>query len=144
MAPEKSVVTNSSELQRALTLLSEATAEAMSTGSRTAYARVDEAAAYLKSVQDNTGLTTVVTGYHSNLGSQVGVVDTTGTSGISEPASLVQVATIFGHPLQKFVATTAFQSAPDPNTVMITFSQSPDSTREQVLRQAGVLPDNKG
>jgi hypothetical protein len=143
-------ITDKARVHRASVRLHEAETQLMATGSESAAAALKDAQKELDDVLGETGLGEVRVSYNTvstnftpaELTSQVGVVDTSGTTGFADSSSLVRTATVFGHPLQQAVAKTATLSAPDPNTVVVTLTQDPNTARQDVLRAAGVIPEN--
>lgn len=140
-------IRDKARVHRATVRLHEAEAELMATGSSSAEAQLKDAQKELDDALGETGLSkdarlgynTVSTNFTpAELTSQVGVIDTSGTTGYSDATSLVRTANVFGHPLQQAVAKTATQSAPDPNTVVVTLAQNPETARQDVLKAAGL------
>lgn len=138
------VVLDQAESALASSRVSAARTEFMATGTPSAEARLRDVEEELgDSVQTPPVVNSVLSNFPPNiLGSQTSQFDTSGLSGRSDAASVVDAAVVFGHPTQQAVAKTATQSAPDSSTVVTTIVQDPAAKREEVLRAAGVVSES--
>lgn len=142
-------LTDTARVHRLATIVRELETEVMSTGSTSAASKLNEARKQLDEAVNATGITNVGLNYNTvstnvapaELTAQLGVVDTSGTSGAPDSSNMLRVGNVFGHDLQQEVAKTASISAPDPNTVVVTLAQSPDTAREDILKAAGIVPE---